>query len=493
MAMNTQAETFRGFGKLFQLSAQTAVECRFGQEVGTVLSTHVSASLTGAEAGNGEVRYYGKAHFLIVYEDAEKHVCRAEKGLEFTARAQDDRCFPALTPRVKIEVENIAVRREGASVFVTALLGADVNLYGEQTFDYLTGGDLICKREPVTVLTAHLCGGAAEAEDEFETEFIGDVLLHAETVGAVETSCETGTLRIDGEINLNILALKGEDSLVSFERLVPFHIEIPCDAASYGCDAEARVSVLNAVIKADADEEKGKCKIFAEFTLGAEGCVYEETHVDAVTDAFSKECAVTLSFAVTESTGAGATGSVTEHVSGKAALSSPIDFSDALQAVTLQRAEANLVSAEDGKRVEGVAMATLLVRGSDGTHRGIEMSLPFSVPVQAENCSANILVCGMSARQKQEGEIDAEATLKITLQERKNVRAELVSAAEEGEKLPVSDSAISVYVPRAGDGLWELAKSLKKSPEEVSENNPDIEVPVKEGQRVIIYRKKSLN
>ena len=182
MALNTQAETFRGFGKLFQLGAQTAVECRFGNEVGTVLTTHVSASLTGADAGNGEVRYYGKAHFSIVYEDSEKRVCRAEKGVEFTARAQDDRCFPALTARVAVAVDNVSVRREGASVFVTALLGADISLYGEQNFEYLSGGDLVCRREPVNVLCAHLCGGASEAEDEFETEFIGDILLHAETV-----------------------------------------------------------------------------------------------------------------------------------------------------------------------------------------------------------------------------------------------------------------------------------------------------------------------
>ena len=98
--MKTQTETFRGYGKICELNAQTAVECRFGGEAETVLSAHATAVLTGAEAGNGEVRYFGKAHFLIVYEDAEKRVCRAEKGVEFTARAQDDRCFPALTARV---------------------------------------------------------------------------------------------------------------------------------------------------------------------------------------------------------------------------------------------------------------------------------------------------------------------------------------------------------------------------------------------------------
>ena len=58
--------------------------------------------------------------------------------------------------------------------------------------------------------------------------------------------------------------------------------------------------------------------------------------------------------------------------------------------------------------------------------------------------------------------------------------------------VPVCDSSVSVYLPHAGDGLWELSKSLKKPPEEVSANNPDIEFPIKEGQRVVIYRKKSL-
>ena len=490
--MKTETQTFRGYGKRKELNAQTAVECRFGQEVETVLTVHCSAVLTGADVGNGEVRYFGKAHFSIVYEDAEKRVCRAEKGVEFSASVKDEFCFPALTARVALSVENIAVRREGASVYAQALLGADVSLYGQQTFDYLSGGDLVLRREPVKVLTAHLVSGTAETDDEFETEFVGDILQHAETVNLSELVCETGLLKIEGEINLCVLALKSSGVLTSFERLVPFSIEIPCEAASFGASAEARIHVMNASIHAEADEEKGKCRLFAEFTLAAEGCVYEETAVDAVTDAFSLTNAASLTFATAESGGVGDIFHVTERISGKCALSSPVAFSDVLQAVTLQRAEANLVNTADGKRVEGVAMATLLVLGADGSHRGVELSLPFSIAVDAQNASVSVLVCGMSARQKQEGEIDAEATLKITVQERRKISARLVANAEEGEQLPVCDSAVSVYIPRAGDGLWELAKSLKKTPEDVSASNPDIEFPVKEGQRVIVYRKKSV-
>ncbi len=488
--METQKETFRGYGKVGEIAAQTAVECRFGQEVETVLCVHCAAALTGAEAENGEVKYYGKAHFSVVYEDAEKRVCRAEKGVEWTARAACENCFPALAARACVAVENTAVRREGASVFVTALLGADISLYGEQSFEYLTGGDLIVKREPVKVIVAHLCGGAAEAEDEFETEYIGDILLHGEKVHLSSVNCETGILRAEGEVSLGILALKGE-GLVSFERLVPFNIEIPCDSAAFGCAASARVSVADAVLRAEADEEKGKCTVRAEIALMADGCVYEETEIDGIADAFSEECAVSLAYTVAESAGAGERTAFTERVSGKAALSSPVAFSDTLEAVALQRAEGNLANTPEGRRLEGVAMATLLVRGADGERRGVEMSLPFSVPVTAEDAEVSVLACGMSARQRQEGEIDAEATLKISLCERRKLSPKLVCKAEAGEPIARSDSAISVYIPRAGDGLWELAKSLKRSPEEVAASNPDTEFPIKEGQRVIVYRKKS--
>ena len=311
-------------------------------------------------------------------------------------------------------------------------------------------------------------------------------------MSGVDITLSAGTLRAEGEINLCILALKGDDSLASFERLVPFNFEIPCEEAFPGRNAELRVSVLDVSLKADADEEKQKCKIVAQFTLGAEGCVYEERTIDVVTDAFSCTNEIKLSYNEATTSGAGQSHSFTERVSGKAALSSTVDFSDTLLAVTLQRAEANLVSTDDGMRVEGVALATLIVKGADGTVRGMEMSLPFSVAADVENADVAVLVCSMSARQRQEGEIDAEATLKISFKEHKTLSAKFVCGAEEGAEVPVSDCAVSVFIPAAGDGLWELSKSLKKSPDEVSANNPELEFPVKEGQRVVIYRKKNL-
>ena len=179
MAMNTQTSTYRGYGKVLSLTHQTAVECKFGAEVESVIASDARVILTGAEVSDGEVRYYGKTYFLIVYEDSEKRICRAEKGIEFSARAENEGCYPALTARATLSLENLSTRREGASVYLTALIGADISLYGESSFDYLSDGDLVVKREEQTLLSARLVGGTTETEDEFETEFIGDILLHS--------------------------------------------------------------------------------------------------------------------------------------------------------------------------------------------------------------------------------------------------------------------------------------------------------------------------
>ena len=303
-------------------------------------------------------------------------------------------------------------------------------------------------------------------------------------------TCAAGILKAEGEGFLGLLALRGEE-LVSFERLVPFAIEIPSDAAQTGCRARVEVSVPEISLNADADEES-RAHIHATLSLKATGVIYEQVAVSGVTDAFSKTNRVLLTYAQSDSEGAGETTQMTERISGRAALSSPVNFSDTLQAIVLARAEANLMRGNNGMHVEGVVIATLLVRGADGSHRGIEMSLPFSVPVQTADAQVCVLACGMSARQKEEGAIDAEATLKFTLTERIHAAARLVAQAQEGEAVPVNDCAVSVYVPRAGDGLWELSKRLGKSPEEVLESNPDLEFPIREGQRVVIYRKKTL-
>ena len=58
----------------------------------------------------------------------------------------------------------------------------------------------------------------------------------------------------------------------------------------------------------------------------------------------------------------------------------------------------------------------------------------------------------------------------------------------EGEACVQSNSAVSVYALREGEGLWDVAKRLHRDVEELKKSNPQLEFPVKAGERIFVYR-----
>ena len=71
--------------------------------------------------------------------------------------------------------------------------------------------------------------------------------------------------------------------------------------------------------------------------------------------------------------------------------------------------------------------------------------------------------------------------------------AEYVCEALEGEAYVESDCGVSVFLPKAGEDLWQVSKRLKRTPEELEKSNPDLKFPVEKGERILVYRKISEN
>ena len=144
--MQLETQCYRGYTRTGTLSQETAVECRFGGEVETVLSAHAELLPVQATAEEGGVRVLGRARFsLLVYENAEHGVCRVEKGAEFTLKAQGE-CHAAALPRVRLKTENISVRREGGErLSFRPRRSRSGALRGGGNLSMWTGGGLVTK------------------------------------------------------------------------------------------------------------------------------------------------------------------------------------------------------------------------------------------------------------------------------------------------------------------------------------------------------------
>ncbi len=492
MSVKPQYESYRYVGEVCRLQSQSIVECRLpGSEISGILAVYAKAVPTECACSDGEVSYGGKVLLNVVYEDGERKICRAERGVEFFHKAEGRDVTPICFAKVALSAQNVTYRREGSGLYISVVVDALSTVYGSKQIEYLSGGEgLISQKEAIRICKTVCVSGETEAEDEFETDYVGDILLHSETAVVDRVMASAGEIVVEGELNLHICVLKSDESVCSYERLIPFKMQIPCEEAFGKTTVSAKVDVKSAHLTAGTDEEKGKSKIVLEYALSAECYLSVKDEIPVVSDAFSPISEITLNRRNEGGRYLTKHLKYTERVSGVAALTPALEGEYSLQAAVLPRAEIVCKKSENGFEAEGVLLAEVLLAGADGSHRSATLSLPFLFPVDAEGdiVEAECLVCGLNIRRKKNGETEAEATLKLSLRCFESWSWEYVNEAIEGAEYPQNDSAFSVFIPKAGEDLWSLAKRLRCTPEDVKRSNPELEFPIKEGKRIFIYR-----
>lgn len=491
MSIKPQYETYRYTGEICRLRSQSIVECRLsGSEIGSILAVHSSAISEECTCADGEVRYGGKVLLCIVYEDANGKICRVERGAEFYHKAEGASVSPACFAKNLLSVENVSHRREGSGLYISVVVGADIQVYGGKQVEYLIGGEEIAvQTQPVTLCKTVCVSGETEGEDEFDADATGDILLHSEKALVTACRANAGQVEIEGELNLGVCVLKTDESVCSYERLIPFRMQIPCEEAFGKVTAGARVIVKSAVLSSNIDEDKGRCKIVFSYTLSADCFLSAKEELSVCADAFSP-CAQ-LELETQKDRGRYLTNQTrcVERVEGKAVLSPAIDGDYALCSAVLPRAEAVCKKTDAGFEIEGILTAEVLLKGENG-YKSTTLSLPFVFPIdiEGEEVEADCMVCALNIRRKKDGETEAEANIKFCLKAYEEVEWEYICKASEGEKIEENESAISIFIPRAGEDLWQVAKRLSRMPEDLQKSNPDLTFPVKEGERIFVYR-----
>ncbi len=492
MSIQPQFESYRYVGEICRLKGQSIVECRLpGSEISSILAVYAKAIPTECACADGEVRYGGKALISIVYEDGERKICRAERGAEFFHKAEGSLVTPACFAKAGYAVENVSWRREGSGLYLSVIIGADITVYGGKQMEYLSGGDgLICRKETLSICKTVCVSGELEGEDEFDSDYVGDVLLHSENAVVNHLSATAGQVEIEGETALHICVLRADESVCSYERLIPFRMQIPADEAFGKVSAGAKVSIKNAHLTAAVDEEKGRSRMVFAYTLSADCFLCVKDELPAVVDAFSPTAEICLSKANDGGRYLLKQVKCTERISGVASLSPEIEGEYSLQAAVLPRVEITCRKGENGMEAEGAILAEVLLKSGDGAYRTANLSLPFLFPldIDGELAEAEGIVCGLNIRRKRSGEAEAEATLKIAVRSYEQREWSYVSRAEAGEAYAEESSAFTVFLPEAGEELWSLSKRLRCAPEELKKNNPQLEFPLKGGEQIFVYR-----
>lgn len=474
--------------KVADIKAQTIVEIKFsGQDAGEIVAAYPQVSLNSAEVASGRITYSARLICTVVCSDGEGKLFRVQKGAEFSHYADDERLAPAQHGDCHLACERVQIKREGSNFSVAVVIGASMAIFENTAKNYLSDVDgAIVRREEGKLYNAITFNGESEIDDDFDC-VASDVL--APCAKAVVTDCnvKTGLVEVSGEIYLNMLAVR-DGQPVGLDRIAPFKCEISCEQAIISRRAIAKAEIKDMSVNCKVDDDSGKCSVDFAATLAISGAFYEEEQITFVADAFSTECELDIVKSCESGEIYNDLKVFSERVSGLCATKAKLDYTCAFLATALPAVD--FTRADGG--VEGSVSATLLYRQGKEL-KSTEINLPFSVRLAGLNVGGgrvDIAVSGVTVRQRAEGECEAEAVLKIVAEDGESQNLELVSEITEGKAREGSGSAISVYIPSAGDGLWETAKKLCCAPEEIKKTNPELCYPLNGNERIVVFRAK---
>ena len=488
-----QFETYRYTSEICNLQSQSMVECRLsGSEVGSILATTAFANLTESTCENGVIKYSGKLIVTVVYEDSDGNVCKVERGVEFSHKAEHSEVSPACFANIYFSTENISYRREGAGVYISVIVMADITLFGGKKMEYFIGGEnIVTKQEPTKLCYHTFVVGEYKGEDEFETEELGDILLHNQQVLITRAQANAGEIEVEGELCVSVCELQEAQGICTYERIIPFKSNVPCEEAYNTVNVGVKGVVKDVQLNVVVDEDKGKSKILFSYAIGLHCQLYVQEEISVASDCFSTAC--NLAFDTVQDSGGYLTNCIKgiERISGSAICNPALEGEFTLKATATAKAELTCKKTGDGFEVEGVILAQLFFVGEDGGHRSAVLSLPCLFPVSLSGDSFEVegLVCGLNVKRRKSGEVEAEAVLKYVIKEYERYDWTYIANVTEGEALVKKQNALSIFLPVAGESLWEVAKRLKCTPEQVEKNNAGLEFPIKEGERIFVYRK----
>ena len=67
----------------------------------------------------------------------------------------------------------------------------------------------------------------------------------------------------------------------------------------------------------------------------------------------------------------------------------------------------------------------------------------------------------------------------------------IVEDMEEGAAKEDDNIAISLYIAKEGESLWDVAKMLSTDEKTLMQLNPDIKLPLRSGDKILLYREFS--
>lgn len=465
-------------------------------EVKNVYSVGAKSTILHKEFSGREIVFSGLVDFQAIYNS------ESINALDYTAEFKDrflidkDVCGELIVTSNVIDI-NSMVSNQG--IRVVAIVETNIDEICSKDINVLTSVDSDDSHVATFDVTYSTYLGRAyekfDVMEDIRIDRVKNILMVTPCVSLSSVDPRENYIVISGKVNLDICYLTGDNisDIANHFHEVDFTTEVAFDGVNTNSAVQSVIGMLNNEIKVSTTIEDGVANLNVFMPIVYSGYIFEENRVLAVEDLYLERNYLSITcenfYTITRNNSI----NFKDNISGTATILDTAPFIDEVLGV----ATSNIVIAgsriqDDRLCLEGVANATVMYYTKETNEiTATQVEMPFAVEqkVDAENVDiVSICLQKISARSKRGKEIEVSAEISVYA-DLYGMRSEcVISEVTLGEEKQPEDCSLYIYVVKPNQTIWDVAKDTSVSQELIIEQNPQVELPIKAGDKLVIYR-----
>ena len=466
------------------------------QNIAKVLSLAVDAKSNSVDVYDGYVQLGGRTNFRLTYLDKEGNPKGVDYNADFTVRVDGEFLVDDnVSPTIKVVESDV---QANDSLALSAVLEVCVSAQRRDEIEVLTDAEDCYKTTKQVLLPSFIATKTTVASFDDEQEVGGEIssVLGLNTNVSVKRAeaVEGGAI---AQANLYATVTYVESGVIKQRDFnLELEEELNLDGVKEGDSicVQANVKSTKIILQGVTDDNVIKVEGEVQFKVQAFRC----SQAEVVDDMFTLTNEVTLTRENTGYICFDGCGFFSENVSGTAVLGDNKAAVLEINALPYARCYTSKSYVDENGElvVEGIVNTDIIYTDENG-YNSVRTEIPFSLSIaSAQPFSKVVKVCctveDISARVRREREIDVQLRLGVEVCGYSDVSVGYISAVELGEEKPQNKSALSLYISNKGDEILDLCKALTAMPDDIMAQNPTLQFPLNEGERVIYFRSISI-
>ena len=464
--------------------------------IDAIYSVSARSTIVSNEVVGNEINFVGLVDFQAMYES------QGVSAVDYTAEFKDK--FIAneeLNGEMVLSSNIVDVTSNIVSngIKVVAIVETTIDMIMTKDINVLTnvsGEKVFLSKKEITIES--YLGKATEKFDvthDFEIKDAVKILMVTPSVCIHRVEPKENYLVVGGQINVDVCYQSGENlsDIKSDNQTVDFSYEVALNGIDADSSVQSGISILSNEIKVSTMLEESGASINMYVPIVYNGYVFNKRIVETIDDVYSQTNYLSVTSENFTTQVSKASVNFKDTISGTASISDSAPFIDDVLGVCTN----NIVLASSrvvGDRlcVEGVANATVVYYTKEtGGITSVQVEIPFSVDQKVDgDVSGVVTICLMhvNARSRRGKEIEVSADLSVYSDMYGFVDFCVITNVVLGDEKPIDDCSLYVYIVKPNDTIWDIAKNMNVSSDLIIEQNPEIELPLRAGDKLVVYK-----